>query len=275
MRHLAPVRDRVLDGAAVRAGDAVLDVGAGDGLIGFGALERVGDGGRVIFSDVSQDLLDHTRSLAEELGALDRADFVRAAAEDLAPLPDESVDVVTTRSVLIYVAAAQKPRAFEEFFRVLRPGGRVSMFEPINRFGSEQHEDPSSFMGMDTAAVADLAAKIKATYEVRAPGEKTLVDFDERDLLDFAERAGFARIELDYEARIVHGAALAWSEDGPDWETLLNMSGNPLAPTLGEVLEEALMADERERFVAHVRPAYEARKGTSRSAVAYLRATKR
>jgi ubiquinone/menaquinone biosynthesis C-methylase UbiE len=46
----------------------LLDVGTGDGLIAFGALDLVGEDGRVVFSDVSQDLLDHSRTLAEEAG---------------------------------------------------------------------------------------------------------------------------------------------------------------------------------------------------------------
>jgi len=49
-------------------------------------------------------------------------------ADDLAAIPDASVDVVTTRSVLIYVR--DKRRAFGEFARVLRPGGWISIFEP-------------------------------------------------------------------------------------------------------------------------------------------------
>ncbi len=98
------VRDRVLDNAGVSEGDAVLDVGAGNGLIAFGALGRVGERVTMIFSDISRDLLDRCRELAERMGVLDRYEFVEAPAEDLSPLPDSSVDVVTTRSVLIYVA---------------------------------------------------------------------------------------------------------------------------------------------------------------------------
>jgi arsenite methyltransferase len=54
--HLAALRDGVLDGAGLQPQDVVLDVGCGTGLIGFGALDRLGSKGHVIFSDVSQDL---------------------------------------------------------------------------------------------------------------------------------------------------------------------------------------------------------------------------
>src|SRR5438552_1275327 len=79
---------------------------------------------------VSEPLLDHSRGLAREKGVADRCDFVHARAEDLRPIADGSVDAVTTRSVLIYVA--DKAAAFHECFRVLKPGGRLSLFEPIN-----------------------------------------------------------------------------------------------------------------------------------------------
>ena len=271
-QRLGRVRARVLDGANVRPGDVVLDVGAGDGLIAFGALERVGDDGRVVFSDISQDLLDHSRALAEELGVADRCEFVLAAAEDLVPVANASVDVVTTRSVLIYVE--DKQRAFESFFRVLRPGGRVSMFEPINRF--HVRNDPNLFWGYDVGPVRELARKVDAFYEATAPGENTLVDFDERDLLELAEQAGFARIELDYEARIQRDAGCLWDADAePSWERFVNVPGNPLAPSLAEAMDQALSPDERAAFEAYLRPLVEGAKATERSAVAYFRATKR
>jgi cyclopropane fatty-acyl-phospholipid synthase-like methyltransferase len=53
--ELSARRDRVLDLAELAHGEALLDVGCGEGLIGFGALDR--GAGRVIFSDVSEDLL--------------------------------------------------------------------------------------------------------------------------------------------------------------------------------------------------------------------------
>jgi ubiquinone/menaquinone biosynthesis C-methylase UbiE len=274
LETLRPVRDRVLDNAAVGVGDVVLDVGTGDGLIALGALDRVGERGRVVFSDISQACLDYCRALVE---GDRRASFVLASIDDLSPVADESVDVVTTRSVLIFVAREAKAQAFREFFRVLRPGGRLSMFEPINRFGSGDRKSDRTFMGLDTAPVADLVPKVRAEYEAAAVGEETLIDFDERDLIAFAEDAGFAEISLDYEARITHGAAFGWAKTGcsPDWQTFLNTSPNPHAPTLAEVLDRALTPDERARFVEHVRQAYETNSGTSRHASAFLHAVKR
>lgn len=267
--HLARVRERVLAGADVKQDDVVLDVGAGDGLIAFGALPLVGEKGRVIFSDVSQDLLDVSSELAEKAGFLERSDFVRAAAEDLEPIADESVDVVTTRSVVIYVS--EKQRAFDAFHRVLRPGGRLSMFEPINAFSSPEPDD--RFCGFDVTPVADLKRKVEEAYgRLSGGGESTLVDFDERDLVVFAERAGFREIKLEYEATV--GAGAFFDMGHGSWDAFLNAAPNPLSPTLAEAIADALTPAEADRFVAHVRPLYEARDGTARSARAYLCAVK-
>jgi SAM-dependent methyltransferase len=121
---LAAFRDGVLDRADLESGDVLLDVGCGTGLIGFGALDRLGPHGRVIFSDVSPDLLEECRRTA---GGDQRCSFVRASADELAGVADGCVDVVTTRSVLIY--SDRKAAALAEFYRVLRPGGRLSLFE--------------------------------------------------------------------------------------------------------------------------------------------------
>src|SRR5262245_37173009 len=98
LKVLQPVRTAVLDGARVVEGAVLLDVGAGDGLIAFGALERVGAGGRVIFADISRPLLEHAEDLARERGVIDRCTFVHAGAENLQGVSSASVDAVTTRS---------------------------------------------------------------------------------------------------------------------------------------------------------------------------------
>jgi arsenite methyltransferase len=261
--NLEEFRRRVLENAEIRAGDVVLDVGTGDGLIGFGALELVGASGRVIFSDVSEDLLDECRRIAEELGEAGRCEFLRASADDL-PLPDASVDVATTRSVLIYLM--DKRPAFVELDRVLRPGGRLSIFEPINIFGNETFR--KGYWGLDTSPVEHLAEKVRAQW--KEPHEHPLLNFDERDLLRFAEEAGFGEIRMDYRAEIKQEPHWAKS-----WETLANYSGNPLDPTLGEELRAALDDEELAEFEAHLRKELARRPLVPmRMASVYLRAVK-
>ena len=99
------------------------------------------------------------------------------------------------------------------------------------------------------------------------------VDFDhmQRDLLVFAERAGFRKIELTYEAKIEHGAGAHWGGE-LSWDAFLRIAPNPLAPTLAETMDEALSPEEADRFVAHMRPLFDSKEGTARSAVSYLRA---
>jgi arsenite methyltransferase len=261
--HLYPVRDTVLDKAKLQSGDTVLDVGTGDGLIAFGALERLGPSGHVIFSDISQDLLDHCRSAAAAEGLLDRCRFVLTSADSLADLADASVDVVTTRSVLIYVK--DKAEALQAFYRVLGPGGRISVFEPINVL----MRDPDRLLGYDITLVKPLVAKLKAFYEsVQPPGANPMVDFDERDLVRHAERAGFADINLELRVTVKNGKRPV------PWERALRMSGNPLVPPLGEVLDRVLSPQEIAEFTAHVKPLVESGTGRERQAHAYLAAAK-
>jgi arsenite methyltransferase len=261
-KTLAEKRDRVLDRAELRDGDVLLDVGCGEGLVAFGALDR--GAARVVFSDISQDLLDLCERAAEELGVRERCRFLRAPADDLAPVDDACVDVVTTRAVLIYVD--DKPAAFREFARVLRPGGRISLLEPINRFARTA---ANIWAGYDLSPISDISEKIRAVYDALQPEDRDpMLNFDERDLLSFAEGAGFFPIRLYLAAEIS-------PLDPRSWTSFLNQAGNPRIPTLGEVIAEVLAPEERDRFTAHLRPLVEDGRGTWRMAEAQLVAVKR
>jgi arsenite methyltransferase len=263
--YLYPARKAVLDKAQLRAGDTLLDVGTGDGLIAFGALDRLGPAGRVIFSDISRDLLDCCRTAAAAEGLLDRCRFLLASADSLTGAADASVDVVTTRSVLIYVA--DKATALREFYRVLKPGGRVSLSEPINVLMSVV--DPDLFFGHDVTPVAALAEKVEALYESIQPhGGDPMGDFDERDLVRHAKDAGFPEINLELQVSVK-----ARKEPVP-WERFLRTSGNPLIPTLEEALDRTLTPQEAAELTRHLRPLVESGTGLERTARAYLTAVK-
>lgn len=264
---LTVYRDGVLDRAAIAEGDTVLDVGTGAGLIGFGALDRVGPTGRVVFSDVSTDLLDECRRRAEADGVLDRCDFVTAAADDLRGIADASVDVVTTRSVLIYVS--RKEAAFAEFARVLRPGGRLAIFEPINGFAGTVPR--FGLFGLAVDEVADLVAKVRDVYASGSPEQNPMLNFDERDLVRWVRGAGFTAVAMDYRAEVDVPERLPTT----DWDVLRRSAPNPLAPTLEEAVAQALTEEERERFERHVRAALADGAPVSKTlATVYLRAVR-
>ena len=265
VKVLHRVRDTVLDSASLTEGAVVLDVGAGDGLIAFGALQRIRPTGRVIFADISQPLLDHSHTLALQKGVADRCTFIRASAEDLRSVPDESVDAVTTRSVLIFVA--DKGSAFREFHRVLRPGGRISLFEPINRYAALT-EPSTRVCGVGVPAIADLAQRLWTFYRGLQPLETDpMMNFDERDLVASCEGSGFVDIHLALHILVRPRTPIKW-------EVALNASGNPHIPSLAEAIAQLFTADEAARYEKHVRPLVEAGRGVRREAIAYLVAAK-
>ena len=262
LAKLARTRDIVLDRAGPVGGETVLDVGCGEGLIGFGALER--GAATIVFSDISSDLLAVCRETASDLGLLERCRLVEAAADDLAPIGDASVDLVTTRSVLIFVE--EKAQAFSEFARVLRPGGRISLYEPINRFANTENAG-RRFAGYDLTGLGQIAAKLHDLYDAIQPPDDPMLDFDERDLIRLAEQAGVFPSDLMLNAAV---------EPLPprDWDGLLDTAGNPNVPTLREAMEQALTTHERGQLTSHLRPLVEQGRGTWRMAHAFLTASK-
>jgi len=263
MRSLHGVRDRVLKNSGLKSGHTLLDVGTGDGLIAFGAIDIVGPNGVVIFSDISQDLLDVCMENAAAIGVAERCRFLTASANDLSMLHSESVDAVTTRSVLIYVK--DKQAAFEEFVRVLRPGGRLSLFEPINVFASRPGD--GSFWGVDVKPIAEIAGKVRAVYESIQGPDDPMLDFDERDLLKLAQNAGFREVHLEYEANLTLSEPRNWDVD-------IHRSPNPLVPTLAEAMSQVLDKQEAVEFTKYMRPLFESGGLPRREAVAYLWAVK-
>lgn len=260
---LYPIRDKILNRVQLNGGERLLDVGCGDGLIAFGALDKF-PACRAIFSDISDDLLQYAELLTQEMNVQDRCQFVHASADDLSLFADGSIDAVTTRSVLIYVSAKQ--RAFDEFYRVLKPNGYLSIFEPINRFAYP--EPPQRFCGYDVMPVVETANKLKAVYaSIQPPDTDPMTDFDERDLLTCAEQAGFTQIGLELQIEIK-------PPDEFNWEAFIRTAGNPRIPTIEEAMQQALTPEETEAFIRYLRPLVEAKQGVNRSALAYLWAVK-
>ncbi len=218
----------------------------------------------MIFSDVSEALLSECRRAVDLQGRAACSRFVLADAEHLSGVADSSVDVVTARSVLIYVA--DKTRAFASFRRVLRPGGRVSLFEPINRLMYPEPDE--QFWGYELTAVTDLAVRVKARFDQAGDSpsaHEAMMGFDDRDLVDLAQNAGFDHVHLECHIDIEPGS------DGPlTLQALLEGSPNPNAPTVREAITEMLNDAEQTRFLDALARAYATQSPVQRHAVAYL-----
>jgi arsenite methyltransferase len=110
--------------AFLRPGEVVLDIGSGGGIDTILAARRVGPTGRAIGLDILDAMLDRARANAAEAGVDGWSQFLLGEMEQI-PLPEGSVDVVISNGVLNL--SARKSRALAEIFRVLKPGGRISM----------------------------------------------------------------------------------------------------------------------------------------------------
>lgn len=111
----------------IRPGDRVLDIGAGSGTDTLTAARLVGPQGKVLALDMTQAMLAKLRRNAIQ-AEVKNVEVIEGNAETI-PLPDASVDVVTSNGVLNLVP--DKPKAFAEIHRVLRPGGRVQIADIV------------------------------------------------------------------------------------------------------------------------------------------------
>jgi SAM-dependent methyltransferase len=111
----------------IRQGDIVLDLGSGSGTDTLIASNLVGLTGRVIGLDMTEAMRQKLQQNVALAGAAN-VEVLSGNAENL-PLPDSSVDVVTTNGVLNLVP--DKARAMREIARVLRPGGSLQLADIV------------------------------------------------------------------------------------------------------------------------------------------------
>jgi ubiquinone/menaquinone biosynthesis C-methylase UbiE len=130
------LRDQVLEQARLRAGDRLLDIGSGTGLLALAAAPRVA---HVRALDVSPAMCSHLAQKFERLG-VDNAEVLVNTATEL-PIPDDSVDVVVSNYCFHHLSDHEKRRALDQIRRVLRPGGRLVFADMMFRFGVGRARD--------------------------------------------------------------------------------------------------------------------------------------
>jgi arsenite methyltransferase len=234
--ELVAQAERVLEAAALRPGDTVLDVGAGLGLLTLAAHERVGDGW-VIAVDPSVAVLEELMRLAHEVNANGIAYLVGDA--EVLPLPDASVDAAVLRSVFVHVADTST--AVRELARVLRPGGRLSLREPLNRGGTYLST------GVDWSPLGELGRRVHEVW-AELTASDPLMRLDAAELSAQLEAGGF--VDLDP----------ALEDPGEEWlvtdasvDARLDATAGPGHPSLRERWRAAFAPTEVDALVAHLK----------------------
>ncbi len=125
---------RLLVEKAVSSGDQVLDCGAGTGITGLMAAEKVGPDGKVVLFDMSEGMLAVAKEKVVRANLQDRIEFEVGDMLDL-PFEDDRFDVVLSTYSLCPVFDPAKGAA--ELYRVTKPGGRIGIAhstEPQSRW---------------------------------------------------------------------------------------------------------------------------------------------
>jgi len=131
--------------ADLKPGESILDLGSGPGFDAFLAAKSVGSEGQVIGVDMTPEMISRAKKNYQKLNVAN-VEFRLGKIEKL-PIADNSVDVVISNCVINL--SPEKRAVYGEIFRVLKPGGRISISDVLSsgELPKEIKDNPSAYTG--------------------------------------------------------------------------------------------------------------------------------
>ncbi len=159
--------------ASIKPGDIVLDLGSGAGFDSFLASRKVGETGKVIGVDMTDEMIKKARENAVK-GNIKNVEFKKGDIEDL-PVDSDSIDIIISNCVINL--APNKERVFKEAYRVLRPGGRIMISDVVlsKELPEELKNDDNLLAGCVSGAIL------------------------KKDYLSILSKAGFSEVKITKE----------------------------------------------------------------------------
>jgi ubiquinone/menaquinone biosynthesis C-methylase UbiE len=181
--------------AGIKKGDVVVDLGSGAGNDVFVARASVGEEGKVIGIDFTEQMIDKANLNKEKLG-YENAEFKLGEIENI-PLEENSVNVVLSNCVLNLVP--DKNKAFSEIYRILKKGGHFCISDIVTKGSLPEKMQKSAEMYVGCVAgaikqaeylqiISDIGftdIKINKTKKKNIPKETLELYLTEAELQDF------------------------------------------------------------------------------------------
>lgn len=156
--------------AEIQEGETVLDLGSGGGIDVFLAANKVGDKGKVIGVDMTPDMIA-TAIKNAETGEYGNVEFKLGEIENL-PIEDSTIDVIISNCVINLTP--DKNKAYQEVYRVLKPGGRILVSDLVTE-GFIPEEIRGSFQAWSECVGGAM---------------------EKQDYLNTIKKAGFKEVEI-------------------------------------------------------------------------------
>ena len=173
--------------ASLKKGETVVDLGSGGGIDVFLSAQRVGESGKVIGIDMTEEMIRKSKKAAEKMN-FKNVEFKLGDIEDI-PLDKEIADCIISNCVINL--AEDKQKVFNEAFRILKPSGRLMVSDMVLVLDLPEKVIKSS--EMYAGCIAGALKKEDYIDKIRAAGFKN-INIVKEDLVCVSDYVGSDKV---------------------------------------------------------------------------------